>query len=67
MMRAPRRFASSTIWATSLRGMFSVTTTIVFTPFSMASKTASRVKPGGTETIEPSTGPCFSTTSRTQS
>ena len=41
MMRAPRRFASSTIWATSLRGTFSVTTTMSSMPFSMASKTAS--------------------------
>ena len=55
MMRAPRSFASSTICATSPRGMRSVTMTISLTPASMASKTASRVKRGGTVTIEPST------------
>ena len=67
MMRAPRSAASSTICATSWRGMFSVTITISRMPFSIASNTASRVKPGGTDTTEPCTGPCFATTSRTQS
>ena len=66
MMRAPRRFASSTIWATSRRGMRSVTTTISRIPFSIASNTASRVKRGGTHTTEPSTR-VFAVTSRTQS
>ena len=48
--------------------MFSVTTTISFTPFSIASKTASFERSfGGTETMEPSTWPSFSTMSRTQS
>ncbi len=54
MMRAPRRLASSTIWATSRRGMRSVTMTTSFTPFSIASNTASFVKAGGTVTTEPS-------------
>jgi hypothetical protein len=67
MIRAPRSAASSTICATSLRGMFSVTMTINFTPFSSASKAASRTNPGGTEMIEPSTAPCLATTSRTES
>ena len=66
MMRAPRSFASSTICATSPRGIRSVTMTMSLTPASMASKTASRVKRGGTVTIEPST--CiFDVMSRTQS
>src|ERR671939_62917 len=47
MMRAPRRLASSTICATSRRGMRSVTMTMVLMPFSMASKTASFVNAGG--------------------
>jgi hypothetical protein len=65
MMRAPR-LASSTICATSPRGMRSVTTTISLMPASMASNTASRVKRGGTVTIEPST--CIrDVMSRTQS
>ena len=46
MMRAPRRVASSTICATSRRGMRSVTTTMSLMPFSIASKTASFVKAG---------------------
>ena len=54
MMRAPRRSASSTICATSRRGMRSVTITISSTPFSIASNTASLVKAGGTVTTEPS-------------
>ena len=54
MMRAPRRFASSTIWATSKRGIRSVTITISLTPASIASKTASFVNAGGTVTTEPS-------------
>ncbi len=66
MMRAPRRRASSTICATSPRGMRSVTTTTSLTPASIASKTASRVKRGGTVTIEPSTC-CRAVMSRTQS
>ena len=66
MMRAPRRFASSTICATCRRGMFSVTITISLMPFSIASKTASAVKRGGTETIEPSGVPWALATSRTQ-
>jgi hypothetical protein len=57
MMRAPRSVASSTICATSARGIRSVTMTISFTPFSIASKTASLVKAGGTVTTEPSIGP----------
>ena len=56
MMRAPRRAASSTISATSRRGMRSVTMTTSLTPFSIASKTASLVKAGGTVTTEPSIG-----------
>jgi len=67
MMRAPRMPASSTICATSRRGMFSVTTTISWMPCSSASNTASRVKAGGTHTTEPSTLPCLATMSRTQS
>ena len=56
MMRAPRSVASSTISATSRRGMRSVTITISLTPFSIASNTASFVKAGGTVTTEPSIG-----------
>ena len=55
MMRAPRSFASSTIWATSRRGMRSVTITMISIPFSIASNTASRVNFGGTQTTEPVT------------
>ena len=47
MMRAPRVSASSTISATSARGMRSVTMTTSRMPFSIASKTASLVKAGG--------------------
>ncbi len=54
MMRAPRRFASSTIWATSKRGIRSVTITISLMPASIASNTASFVNAGGTVTTEPS-------------
>ena len=57
MIRAPRIVASSTISATSRRGMRSVTITTSFTPFSIASKTASLVKAGGTVTTEPSIAP----------
>ena len=56
MMRAPRSLASSTISATSRRGIRSVTTTISLMPFSIASITASLVKAGGTVTTEPSIG-----------
>ncbi len=56
MMRAPRSVASSTISATSRRGMRSVTITISSTPFSIASNTASLVNAGGTVTTEPSIG-----------
>ena len=56
MMRAPRSVASSTIWATSRRGMRSVTITISLMPFSIASNTASLVNAGGTVTTEPSIG-----------
>ena len=56
MIRAPRISASSTIWATSRRGIRSVTITISLIPFSIASSTASLVKAGGTVTTEPSTG-----------
>jgi hypothetical protein len=66
MMRAPRSRASSTICATSPRGMRSVTTTTSLIPASIASNTASRVKRGGTVTIDPSTR-CFAVMSRTQS
>ena len=55
MMRAPRSAASSTICATSKRGMFSVTITISFTPASIASNAASRAKFGGTEITDAST------------
>src|SRR5262249_20553536 len=55
MMRAPRSVASSTICATSPRGMRSVTMTISLTPASIASNTASRVNGGGTVTMDPST------------
>ncbi len=54
MMRASCMSASSTIWATSRRGMRSVTITTVLMPFRSASKTASLVKAGGTVTTEPS-------------
>ena len=56
MMRAPRSVASSTISATSRRGIRSVTITISLMPFSIASNTASLVKAGGTVTTEPSIG-----------
>ncbi len=56
MMREPRMEASSTIWATSPRGMRSVTITISSMPFSIASKTASFVNAGGTVTTEPLMG-----------
>ena len=62
MMRAPRMFASSTICATSRRGMRSVTTTMILMPFSSASKTASFVNAGGTVTTEPSIGPPYAST-----
>ena len=51
--RAPWASANSTIWATSRRGMRSVTMTTSRMPFSIASKTASLVKAGGTVTTEP--------------
>ena len=54
MMRAPCSSASSTIWATSPRGIRSVTITTVLMPFSSASNTASLVNAGGTVTTEPS-------------
>ena len=54
MMRAPRASASSTIWATSPRGIRSVTITISLIPASIASNTASLVNAGGTVTTEPS-------------
>jgi hypothetical protein len=57
MIRAPRRVASSTICATSARGMRSVTMTISLTPFSIASNTASLQKAGGTVMTDPSIGP----------
>ena len=61
-------FARSTIWATSRRGMRSVTTTISLIPFSSASRTASLVNAGGTVTTEPSgTAPACSTTCATVS
>ncbi len=56
MMRAPFASASSTIWATSRRGIRSVTITISSMPCSSASNTASLVKAGGTVTTEPFTG-----------
>src|SRR5437867_1736550 len=46
MMRAPRSSASSTIWATSRRGIRSVTITISLISFSSASNTASFVNAG---------------------
>ena len=68
MIRAPRSFASSTICATSARGMRSVTTTISPMPFSIASSTASLVNAGGTVTTAPSGGePWCSTTCSTVS
>ena len=54
MIRAPRIPASSTIWATSRRGIRSVTMTISLIPASIASNTASLVNAGGTVTTEPS-------------
>ncbi len=54
MIRAPRIPASSTIWATSRRGIRSVTITISSMPASIASNTASLVNAGGTVTTEPS-------------
>ena len=56
MMRAPCSSANSTIWATSPRGMRSVTITTSLTPLAIASNTASLVKAGGTVTTEPSIG-----------
>ncbi len=56
MIRAPRSEASSTICATSPRGIRSVTITTSLTPFSSASSTASLVNAGGTVTTEPSIG-----------
>ena len=56
MMRAPSASASSTICATSRRGMRSVTITISLMPCSSASNTASLVNAGGTVTTEPSIG-----------
>ena len=53
MMRAPWASASSTICATSPRGMRSVTITMSSTPFSIASNTASRQNTGGTVTTDP--------------
>ena len=53
MIRAPRIPASSTIWATSRRGIRSVTITISSMPASIASNTASLVNAGGTVTTEP--------------
>ena len=55
MMRAPSCEAYSMARATCARGMRSVTTTMSFTPASIASSTASAAKAGGTATIEPST------------
>ena len=52
-MRAPRALAVSTIWATSPRGMRSVTMTMSSMPLSSASSTASLVNAGGTVTTEP--------------
>ncbi len=62
----PRREVAQMVELASLRGTFSVTTTMIPMPFSMASKTASRVNFGGTQTTEPVT---FSSRvmSRTQS
>ena len=62
MMRAPFMSASSTIWATSPRGIRSVTMTISLIPLRIASKTASLVKAGGTVTTEPSIGPPWCST-----
>ena len=63
MIRAPRIPASSTICATSRRGIRSVTITISSTPASSASNTASLVNAGGTVTTEPlGTYPTASTT-----
>ena len=63
MIRAPRIPASSTICATSRRGIRSVTITISSIPASRASNTASLVNAGGTVTTEPlGTYPTASTT-----
>ena len=62
MMRAPVSLARSTIWATSARGMRSVTMTISLMPLSSASSTASLVNAGGTVTTEPSIGPPWAST-----
>jgi hypothetical protein len=63
MIRALRIPASSTICATSRRGIRSVTITTSSTPASMASNTASFVNAGGTVTTEPlGTYPTASTT-----
>ena len=56
MMRASCSAANSTIWATSPRGIRSVTMTTSLTPLAIASMTASLVKAGGTVTTEPSIG-----------
>ena len=66
MILAPRSAANSTICATSRRGIRSVTITMISMPFSIASKTASRVNFGGTQTTAPSTLR-FDAMSRTQS
>src|SRR5437588_451139 len=62
MMRASFWPASSTISATSRRGMRSVTITTSLTPFSRASNTASLVKAGGTVTTDPSIEPPWCST-----
>ena len=62
MMRAPWASANSTIWATSRRGMRSVTITTSLMPLAIASSTASLVNAGGTVTTEPSIGPPWAST-----
>ena len=62
MMRAPCSSANSTIWATSPRGIRSVTITTSLTPLAIASITASLVNAGGTVTTEPSIGPPWCST-----
>ena len=56
MIRASWASANSTIWATSRRGIRSVTITTSLTPLATASSTASLVNAGGTVTTEPSIG-----------
>ena len=54
--RIPRGDVAQMVELAGTRGMRSVTITMILTPFSRASKTASLVNAGGTVTTEPSIG-----------